>query len=77
MGKILLREASKSLVKREENELYFLEERTLLDVVSRKSCGKKRGGGGFLYNNLEIKPHLDLEDEAVFIEKMRKKECLE
>ena len=29
---------------------------------------KKRGNGKFLYNNLERESHLDLEDEADFIE---------
>ena len=46
-------------------------------MVSWKSCIGKRGGGEFLYNNLEKEPHLDLGDEAEFIESMRKEECLE
>ena len=46
-------------------------------MVSWKSCGGEGGGGKFLYNNLERKPHLDLEDEADFTESMRKEECLE
>ena len=29
------------------------------------------------YNNLGRKPHLDLEDEADYMESMRKEECLE
>ena len=33
---------------------------------------EKEGGGDFLYNNLEREPHLDLEDEADFMESMRK-----
>ena len=48
IGKMLLREASLSFVKRGENELSFLEERILLDMVSWKSCGEKGGGGEFL-----------------------------
>ena len=41
-----------------------------------KSCGEK-GGGGFLYSNLEREPHLDLEDEADFMDSMRREERLE
>ena len=42
-----------------------------------ESCGGKGGGGEFLCNNLEREPHLDLEDEADFMESMRKEKCLE
>ena len=41
-------------------------------MVSKKRCGERRGGGEFLYNNLEKDPHLDLEDEADFMESIRK-----
>ena len=46
-------------------------------MVSWKSYEEKGGGGKFLYNNLESESHLDLEDEADFMESMRKEECLE
>ena len=76
IGEKLLREASQSFVKTRENKLSFLEERILLDMMSWKSCGEKRSGE-FLCINLEREPHLDLEDEADFIESMKKKERLE
>ena len=46
-------------------------------MVSWKRCGEKGGDGKFLYNNLERESYLDLEDEADFMESMRKEECLE
>ena len=61
IGENLLKEASQSFVKM-ENELSFLEERILLDMVFWESYGEKEGGWEFLYNNLEKEPHLDLED---------------
>ena len=52
IGEKLLREASQSFVKIGD-ELSFLKERILLDMVSWKSCGGKGGGGKFLLKNLE------------------------
>ena len=48
IGKKLSREASLSFVKGGENELSFLEERILLDMVSWKNCGEKGGDGEYL-----------------------------
>ena len=38
----ILREASQSFVKIGKNKLSFLKKRILLDMVSWKSCGRKR-----------------------------------
>ena len=77
IGEKLLKEASQSFVKIGKDELSFLEERILLDMASWKSCVEKEGDGEFLYNKLEREPHFDLENEADFMESMRKEECLE
>ena len=70
-GKIL-RETSQSFIKIGENKLSLPEERSLLDMVFWKSCREKRGDGEFLYNNLERKLFLNLENEADFMESVRK-----